>query len=93
MLLMDYALTIAVQPAGAVRFGLRSVVMEATRTSPAAVPAGAGSDAVVTAVPELAVLELTTVMPPVAGGGADPTVMVAVAEDEPVALVAVSLAV
>jgi hypothetical protein len=67
--------------------------MEATSTSPAAVPAGTGSDAVVTAVPEFAVLEFTTVMPPVAGGGAVPTVMVVLAEDDPALLVAVSLAV
>ena len=84
-------LTIAVQPAGTATVGFWSAVKDATRTSPAARPAGAANATVETAVDEFAVDELRAVIPE--AGGAGLTVIVAVADVEPPLLVAVSLTV
>lgn len=89
---MDRALTIGVQPAGTDDIvGFISAVMEATRTSPAAVPEGLATTTGFRAVAEYALDVPTAVTAP--AGGAAVTVIVAVLESEPTLFVAVSLTV
>jgi hypothetical protein len=82
---------IAVQPAGTATVGFLSAVKEATSTSPAVRPSGAGNETVVVVVSVDAVLKLRMAIPET--GGAGLTVMVVVLDVEPAELVAVSFAV
>ena len=85
-------LTMAVQPAGTATVGFRSVVKEATRTSPAVRPVGAGSETVLVAVVAFAVLELRAEIPGLVPPDGS-TVIVLVVDEEPSAFLAVSRAV